>query len=212
MDINWLFIYLAVLAVVIVAIIGFFCMKKKGLFATRPKCKIVAITVGIILVIFFVVFSFVALPWTLIYVGGWFSPNPPQPEITYGEFPFKLVYEMKDETIVVEDTYICEYDGIGWNEGSGKQRKWKGYVKSTGDEGVLIAQDENCKIYCYIGSAQYYMGDENQTQESPSPVFVKISVDENITNEQLLLEDALSSYGIQPVELVTTEPIENQFH
>ncbi|MBQ7936410.1 MAG: hypothetical protein IJ333_08740 [Clostridia bacterium] len=27
------------------------------------------------------------------------------------EFPFKLVYEIDGETVVVEDTYICKYKG-----------------------------------------------------------------------------------------------------
>ena len=50
------------------------------------------------------------------------------PEIRYGEFPFRLEYEINGERFVIEDTVICEFDGIGWNEAQGKFRKWKDYL------------------------------------------------------------------------------------
>lgn len=53
------------------------------------------------------------------------TPNPPEPQITYGEFLFKLECEINGDKKTVEDTVMREYDGIGWNEGSGKYRKWK---------------------------------------------------------------------------------------
>ncbi|MFA8307240.1 YdgA family protein, partial [Paenibacillus alvei] len=55
------------------------------------------------------VICIVALPWILIYVGLQLQPDPPRPEITYGEFPFKLVYEINGERKVIQDTVICEY-------------------------------------------------------------------------------------------------------
>ena len=66
------------------------------------------------------------LPWMLLYLGIAFSPDPPRPEITRGEFPFRLEYEIDGKRVVIEDTLICEFDGFGMNEGAGKYRKWKG--------------------------------------------------------------------------------------
>lgn len=77
------------------------------------------------LLVLAVVVYFSVLPWAMIALGMLISPNPPRPEITYGEFPFSLEYEINGHRKVIEDTLIGEYDGIGMNEGIGKYRKWK---------------------------------------------------------------------------------------
>ena len=73
--------------------------------------KITLVIVALILVCVIGVLSF-AFPWIVIFIGGWLSPNPPTPEITYGEFPFRLEYRIADEVYVVEDVIVCEYDGV----------------------------------------------------------------------------------------------------
>lgn len=98
--------------------------------------------------------------------------TPPKPEITYGEFPFKLEYELNGEKHIIEDVWVCEFDGFGSNEGFGKQRKWKGKVKGTGKDKIVLLDvkepttlglfgDTPIKqiIYFSPGSARYYMGD-----------------------------------------------------
>ena len=39
----------------------------------------------------------ISLPWILLGIGIASLPNPPEPEVKYGEFPFKLVYEVDGE-------------------------------------------------------------------------------------------------------------------
>lgn len=82
-------------------------------------------------------------------IGTWlFIPNPPEPEITYCEFPFEIVYEIDGEIITINDVYVCQYDGIGANEGSGKYRVWKSYIKSTGEENLILFKDGNLTLAC----------------------------------------------------------------
>ena len=50
-----------------------------------------------------------------VIVFIWRTPAPPLPEITYGEFPFRLEYELNEKLHVIEDTLIVEFDGF-WNE------------------------------------------------------------------------------------------------
>lgn len=100
------------------------------------------------------------LPWALLYVGYLVSESPNKPEITYAEFPFELVYTSCDEERIITDTLICKFDGIGISEASGKVRKWKSYLKSGAEKLVLETYD-NTIIYCDIGPASYYMGDNN---------------------------------------------------
>lgn len=35
-----------------------------------------------------------------------FGSNPPKPEITYGEFPISITYEIDGQTKVIDDTVI----------------------------------------------------------------------------------------------------------
>ena len=91
---------------------------------------VIPIVAIIILSPVIVIFSLNIFAWSSIFIGNLLSSNPPKPEITYAEFPFEIVYELEGETVTVNDVYVCEYDGIGMNEGVGKYREWKGYIKS----------------------------------------------------------------------------------
>ena len=93
-------------------------------------------------------------------IGMYMQPDPPKPEITYGEFPFRIEYELQGERFVIEDTVICEFKGIGTSEAS-KRRIWKAHLAS-GKEGCVInlkVFDETKRITCNAGAADYYMGD-----------------------------------------------------
>ncbi|MEK4455904.1 hypothetical protein [Paenibacillus sp. FSL R10-2748] len=89
------------------------------------KVKKTLLILSIPLLLAFAIIAFIALPWLLIFIGIQLEPNPSHPEIAYGKFPFRLEYEINGQRKVIQDTLICEYDGIGSNEARGKYRKWK---------------------------------------------------------------------------------------
>jgi len=89
-----------------------------------------ATVVIVLIAVFAIIANFTVWPWVMISLGISLLPNPPKPGITYSEFPFRLVYEINGERKVIEDTLICEYDGIGMDEGRGKYRKWKEHLAS----------------------------------------------------------------------------------
>ena len=56
--------------------------------------------------------------------GGFnFLLSVPEPRIKYGEFPFKLIYEIDGKTMTIEDTIICEFDGFKVVGEAGKYSK-----------------------------------------------------------------------------------------
>ncbi|WP_336297944.1 hypothetical protein [Aneurinibacillus uraniidurans] len=83
------------------------------------KSKIL-LTLGIPLLLVVVIVAYLTLPWLFILVHIQLQPNPPRPEIIYGEFPFRLEYEINGQRKVIENILICEFDGFGANEGIGK--------------------------------------------------------------------------------------------
>ena len=88
--------------------------------------QVIIISLVIIILSIFVL----CIPWIILMIGGQFSSNPASPQITYSEFPICLEYEIEDRHFKVEDTLVCEFDGFGFDEGKGKFRKWKSYLKS----------------------------------------------------------------------------------
>ena len=172
------------------------------------KLLIVGLVILLIPVIIVLYFS---LPWVMIFLGNALAPNPPKPEITYGEFPFELVYEIDGETVTVNDVYVCEFDGFGMNEGQGKYREWKGYVQGTGEEGVILFEEGEVIIWCYIGSPKYYMG-EVKYIDAYTPNVVKESPYLSGTSYEGLRADELwELYNIRIISWQFSDPIENSF-
>jgi len=145
-----------------------------------------------------------------------FYPDPPRPEITYGEFPFRLEYEINGKRVIVEDTVICKFDGIGWNEGWGKYRKWVEYLASNNKEDsvLLMIVDSKTKLYYTTGSARYYMGDWEPGMYNPEYTIVRYDAF-FATNWGLsgwVPKDELSNkYGIKIISFEPSEPIVNTF-
>ncbi|MBG9736742.1 hypothetical protein [Paenibacillus alvei] len=176
------------------------------------KIKMLMI-VGIPLILL-AVLVYITLPWLFIYIGIQLGPSPPSPRITYGEFPFRLEYEINGQRKVVEDTLICEFDGIGSDEGRGKFRKWNERLASKNEEIILLKVDDTKRIIYYPGSAEYYMGDLDTTLEHDSsfPNGLIIEKNDRITSTRLILADQLlEQYKIKLISWDYTQPIKNSF-
>ena len=106
----------------------------------------------IISIIFGILMCVYLFPQVVMFIINKSGENPPQPQITYGEFPFWVEYEINGKIIKVEDIIICEYDGVG-NGTDGKFLKWKKRISSTGEEDLLLISEENKKsiLHCWSG-------------------------------------------------------------
>jgi hypothetical protein len=158
--------------------------------------------------------AYLILPWLFIFVGIQSGPNPLEPEITYGEFPFRLEYEIKGERKIIQDTLICEYDGIGADEGQGKYRKWKQRLASGNERVTLLKIDDTSEIYYNPGSTKYYMGDLRDSiqynHEFPNASMFRR--DGRFTSYKTIrAEQLLSEYDIKLISWDYTPPIKNNF-
>lgn len=179
------------------------------------KVKILTL-IGIFLLCIISIIAYFAGPWALLYIGIQLGPNPPKPEIRYGEFPFRLEYEINGQRKVIQDTLICEYDGIGSNEGQGKFRKWKERLASGNENVTLLKVDETKEIYYNPGKAQFYMGDSEETIETyfhfPDAFISVRDRDSRIARKRLIEADQLlDEYGIKLIKWDYTKPIKNKF-
>ena len=170
------------------------------------KTAVVVITTVIL-----VIACLLVLPWLTLYIGLMTTPSPPKPETTYGEFPFRLVYEINGVQKVLQDTLICQYDGIGVNEAQGKYRKWTKRLAS-GDKRVLLLKiSETEAIYYDPGSAKYFMGDDDAYQPIfPNAIYVARGI---LQSEERLIDsdELLEMYGIKLISWDISPPIKNSF-
>jgi len=160
------------------------------------------------------IIGYFAFPWLAIFIFGQLEPNPPRPEIAYGEFPLRLEYEINGQRMVVEDTLICEFDGFGWNEGVGKYRKWKQRLASGNETIILLKVDETKFIFYPPGSAQYYMGDGKDYVKYNDlfPDAIIQETDGEFTSTRTIAADELfEKYKIRLISWEPSTPIQNRF-
>lgn len=157
-------------------------------------------------------------PWAAIFIGTMLLEEPAKPEIEREEFSFTLIYEINGERKEVKDTLICEFDGIGVDEGRGKYRKWKSKLASGNTniklwegEGSRGEKQEICYNYAPPG---YYMGDPDYADGNASnysDIMLRKeksdSIDEEFINEKKLLQ----KYNIEIISWDCEEPIINEF-
>ena len=138
----------------------------------------------------------------------------PAPKITKAEFPFEIVYQIGDETITVNDTFVCEFDGFGWNENFGRNRRWKGYVKSTGGDRLVLLEKDGRKVVCSLGSPAYYMSDPlGPVAEEliPEVSYTETLPSGGVTSGALNAESLFEKYGITLLSWEFSAPIENSY-
>lgn len=179
----------------------------------------------LLLIITLVIIIILNFPWILIYLEIQSMQDPLKPEITYGEFPFRLTYEIDGQIIVVEDTLICEYDGVGSDEGRGKFRRWRSYLASGKSEIVLLevqnpVADWGGKpliqiIYYNPGAAGYYMGDMGEgvvyTHSFPNATNYREYEGGSKGRGIIDAEELYDKFKIKLLEWEYTQPIENTF-
>jgi len=225
----WIF---AVVVIVVVLVCFAIVLYKFGFISSLVRN--ISIAVGGILLLGFIIYVSPLL--LMLFFNSIGSPAPPEPEITYGEFPFRLVYEIDGERHVFEDTVIAEFRrSVGGNLTQHPVRSWDTRFESDGDIGdehrrriiwnrFLIKHEPNLAITFNPGSAGYYMGDlfaggqvvENGSFSNKRPHIMVRTVDENskINVEYMSIEEAyevLADYGIVLISWETAEPIVNSF-
>lgn len=185
----------------------------------------------VFLIIGIVILSLIILVgafYFLIISGAIFSfgSNPPTPEITYGEFPFKLTYELNGETKIIEDTVICEFDGFYSLGSAGKYRKWKSHLKS-GNERVTLLDlrplgetnefgQTMLELFFFYGNAEYYMDDELGGKKRAGGIstwvdYLYETADGTTGGSAFNADAAYEKYKINLISWEPSPPIQNNF-
>ena len=208
-------------------------MKKIIQFIPEEYRLLVRFILFICICIFVVAFSIFVLPWLLIAVIPIGDNTEYVPEITYGEFPFKLVYEIEGKEFTIEDTLICKYNGYGKNEGTGKYIRWKTEFASGNKRIVLFemsglelsiskrldynaekASQYTTHVHYDVGAPEYYMGSAtNKIEQLGSFPNARLFIEKKGKGSDLHItaQNLLDKYNIELISWDHAEPIENTF-
>ena len=200
--------------------------------------KEILIIVVLLAIIMLLVFFFI---WIVLWFGLAILPNPPKPEICYGEFPFMLTYELNGEIRTIKDVAICEFDGYGKRTEAGQSRKWTVYLKSESDEPFSSREQgkemdficvtlldlrnddvfddfghEILELYFFGGNGHYYMGDvlgghERKAQDFDWVDYIYKTANGTIGHSAFKAEEAYNKFNIRLICWEATNPIENSF-
>ncbi len=153
------------------------------------------------------------------------------PQITDGEFPFVLEYEIDGERYLIEDTVVCSFDGYDPTNPFTMfpQREWEESLKSGNEDDfgiVLMELEENTesvfvdgrinyehKVFLEYGGAAYYMGDaDGFFYKEPSIRYYEEHDEKPDVSFTTLTNEQLEEYfGIKIIRFEFSEPIENKF-
>jgi len=144
---------------------------------------------------------------------GLFSSREARPEITHGEFPFRIEYELNGQVYVIEDIVITEFAGFVFSSGSmTRERRWTTRLAS-GREDLFFKGERERNIRFSHGSAQYYMGEGVTSITGRPHIFISGELG-IVMSRGLELEEAydvLKEYGITLISWEISEPIVNSF-
>ena len=155
----------------------------------------------------------------------------PAPEITEGEFPFVLEYELDGKRYLIEDTVCCYFEGYDttnaftpicprtWHQSlnSGDESKRILLELAPNLESVLVKDriNEESRVILYYGDGGYYLGDPDYANRCPSIKYVeKYKTSEKVWHSEhteLSYEELEEFFGIKIIRFEFSNPIENKF-
>jgi len=210
----------------------------KQIKGVQMENKALVIMISIIILLgglLLLLVTFFPAIWSLI------SPRAFRPEIRYGEFDFRLEYEIYGEVVVVEDTVVVEHSGTSWDAGIGNHNVWDNHLKS-GREFIELYRSDAVVIFIRILgvlNGVYLLGTDSVREDLHTnlPDVTRLNLnEEGLTSQQeqerdtffsdnsepnwrffggarwhINEEDLFNNYGIRLIRFEYDLPIENSF-
>ena len=176
----------------------------------NKKKKILAVLLGGVLVGVLAILSVFIILFGPVLKEALFD-RPAKPKVTYGEFPFELVYEYDNQKYTVNETIVCEYEGISFSLDGGNSREWNCYITNNDESGRYhLDSDKYRALYVQVPlEADYYMGDPAFNAEFAMPYIYFI--DDN-TGTVYYEQDLMDVVGAKIISWNVSSPLENNFN
>jgi hypothetical protein len=133
--------------------------------------------------------------------------RPSKPEIKHGEFPFELEYEYNGERFTINETIICDYEGISFSLEGGNSRNWTCYITNNNEYGqYYLDRDNHPSLHIQVPlNAEYYMGAPDADVEFSTPY---IYFGDETTSTNYYEQDLMDVVGAKIISWKPSEPLE----
>ena len=194
-------------------------------FMTKTKKIIIGLLIAVVSVL-----AILKALSVMEFFSLFIEQKPPQ--ITEGEFPFVVEYEINGKRYIIEDTVVCSFDGYDHSAWFAKPRTWNEHLKSGDEDKIIILHEENnysvltpgrlneqSRVVLNYGSGEYYMGDKTNSRSMiyAKPFFYyseRYQTDEKTTyntGEKLSEKELKKYFGIKIIRFEFSKPIKNKF-
>ena len=133
--------------------------------------------------------------------------RPGKPKIKHGEFPFQLVYEYDGQQYTVNESVVCDYEGISFSLEGGNSRDWNCYITNNESYGrYYLDEAKHPSLYIQVPlNAEYYMGAPDASLEFATPYIFFIDDSTGTTYYEQDLTDAV---GAKIISWEISSPLE----
>lgn len=158
-------------------------------------------------------------------------PNPPSPEIKYGEFEFELQYSFLEKTKKVSSIIMCQFDGFKVIAAGGpKKREWSENIKITKsiepfdfkDEdrrekdkkysAICIENIDKYKIVLCMPKAEWFLGELDYNGSPDMPDIQVYDTETKYYLEPAQRDVLLNEYNFEIINWICDKPKSNEFH
>jgi len=201
-------LFIILISTIVIGFLFWFILKNISLVQQSYILSWIINLLSIVVVIFILI---------VVTVLHFQNQAPPAPEITFGEFPFRLEYEIEGERFIIEDIVFAEFRGsFRGNMTTLPRRSWN-IALLNGRLGVLrgfqyefrLKEAEDVTITFSTGTAGYFMGDGGS--EPRITVRNLHGITRLTHNSPEETQEILVEHGIRLISWEHDPPIENNF-
>lgn len=134
--------------------------------------------------------------------------RPSKPKIKHAEFPFELVYEYNGEEFIINESIVCDYEGISFALEGGNYRDWDCHITNNARYGQYYLDEINYpSLYVQVPlNAEYYMGAPGTDEEFATPYI--FFIDES-TGTTYYEQDLMDVVGARIISWSVSEPLKD---
>jgi len=150
------------------------------------------------------------------YLSTLIIPSPPLPIVRYGEFPFRIDYEINGEQKYIEDTLVIQFSGVTRSLGIDSRLRWNREIRgNSSEESVFLWETEDgVRLYHELERSDVLMGERSIDDSLANRILAIKSVSSIRNGNQIgnIDEETLLKYhGVRIKEFEISSPIDNNF-
>ena len=168
--------------------------------------------INVLRIIVLILFSVLVMSMLFILNSCFPAKNP---NIMYEDFPMEVTYKINDEIVTLKEIYVVEYSGFNPELGY----SYNGYIKSTNEDGIILYEEDNLKVICKLGDADYYIGKSGRYENDVVPLHIYCQEEKQTfwffkqKEYTVLTENELyEQYGIKIISWTTSDPLDNYWN